>query len=493
MPIKKSLDLKRNLPTKGLLAHQMCCLRCDHKFTIQFESFHCISLPLVPRTLKRLNEPVTLKDCLNKFVSCEVLKDVVCENCQKLDRENAAQTADGVESHSDPSPTAKAKMKSTFVKRLTFAKLPQLLVIHLQRLVCLPNGMPIKKEDRVRFPSILVMDEYEHYAIHQRSNLNILNEFDRSSRSAAASARSNEAPNVEDPESFVNQQLNEATVLNGSKSPASTPTDAVNDNDHQDHANLSHNNVAISSEIASFNSTPIKQTNEPISASSSNSSINAKSNDVTDSVNGRPIVEECNDKLNSTKCDSEEFGLTGATTREPVQQTALTPLSSTADPANSVSGSSANQSENSGEAGNSEHQNSRSNNGTAGDSHKPAISAASETKATDEYAESELSSNKTPSNSIKFNSDLICSKQAAATTPRKDAKYRYKLNASVVHLGSCFSGHYIAHKRRPPADANLNNEQSGDWYFTSDSVVRLSSLEDALRSNGYMLFYERIK
>lgn len=554
VPIKRSLNLKRNLPTKGLLAHQMCCLRCDHKFTIQFESFHSISLPLVPRDLRRLSEPITLHDCLNAFVSREILKDVVCENCRKLDRQSAAPNApDGTEPANQSVSTTRPKMKSTFVKRLTFAKLPQLLVIHLQRLVCLPSGMPMKKEDRVRFPSILVMDEYEHYAIQQRSSINILSELNWSSRPSALNARSdklgpsNALDSLEcskDANSFADRQSNEpppTILLNGSSNaaPMESTSTKSDDNHHPDHhASLHNNEEDVSLPIASSNSSSIKQANDsgPISASSNN----AKSNDVTDSVSSNCCslsesgVEGCNsgepnggvpnsgeldgEESNSARlngdepfggqCNGEESSLSNA--EEPVRQQTTVPtvsaplraIGSDTNPTNRISSESAcannspadhlptnEQPKEAGNCSDCERPDSPANNGTTGDRHKATISAESETKATDEYASGELSSNKTSSNSIKLRSDLMCPKQA---TPGKEPKYRYKLNASIVHLGSCFSGHYIGHRSKP-ADANRSNEQSGDWYFTSDSVVRPSSLEDALQSNGYMLFYERIK
>lgn len=563
VPIKRSLKLKRNLPTKGLLAHQMCCLRCDHKFTIQFESFHSISLPLVPRDLRRLNDPVSLQDCLNAFVSREILRDVVCENCGKLDQQSAG-TSDATEPANQSAP----KTKSKFVKRLTFAKLPQLLVIHLQRLVCLPSGIPMKKEDRVRFPSILIMDEFEH------NNINMLSKLNGSSRPSAANAStrsdklapSNASDSLESSkDSFTDRQSNStqpATLLNGlschssNGSPNAAPAESVptksDDNHHPDHhASLSNNNNEdVSSSIASSN--PIKQANE--SEAISAASNNAASNDVTDSLssncsNGAESgVEGCNsaepsdsvlnvgllnsDQLNNDRLNSNQLNSSASGSTEPnssqlnggdqcngEESILSAPLKAIGHDTNSSDCISSSESACTNNSANNNspanHRNeppaeadncsvrpnssndspsndSPSNNGTTGDRHKAAISAesetrASETKATDEYASGELSSNKTSSNSIKLRSDLMRPKQAA-----KEPKYRYKLNASIVHLGSCFSGHYIGHRSKP-ADANRSNEQSGDWYFTSDSVVRSSSLEEALQSNGYMLLYERIK
>lgn len=64
----------------------------------------------------------------------------------------------------------------------------------------------------------------------------------------------------------------------------------------------------------------------------------------------------------------------------------------------------------------------------------------------------------------------------------------YALTALVVHIGNHHSGHYLTYRRRPGRSAS---KLSKDWYRISDEDVEPSSAEEVLRSNPFLLFYER--
>ncbi|VYS54247.1 unnamed protein product [Arabidopsis thaliana] len=71
----------------------------------------------------------------------------------------------------------------------------------------------------------------------------------------------------------------------------------------------------------------------------------------------------------------------------------------------------------------------------------------------------------------------------------------YRLAGLVEHLGAMSRGHYVSyirggHKERRDSDTKEPN--SSIWYHASDSQVRPASLEEVLRSEAYILFYERI-
>ncbi|KAI9568626.1 hypothetical protein HD554DRAFT_2096862 [Boletus coccyginus] len=81
----------------------------------------------------------------------------------------------------------------------------------------------------------------------------------------------------------------------------------------------------------------------------------------------------------------------------------------------------------------------------------------------------------------------------------------YRLYAVVVHIGNMLGGHYVAYMALPPSPSDADptrpeNERqrsdSGkvprDWAFISDTVVRLTSLEEVLKSRAYMRMYECI-
>ncbi|KAH7910683.1 peptidase C19, ubiquitin carboxyl-terminal hydrolase 2 [Hygrophoropsis aurantiaca] len=82
----------------------------------------------------------------------------------------------------------------------------------------------------------------------------------------------------------------------------------------------------------------------------------------------------------------------------------------------------------------------------------------------------------------------------------------YRLYAVVVHIGNMLGGHYIAYTALPPSDkgeasqtpasrSNLDKTTETpprDWAYISDTVVRLSSLDEVLKSKAYICMYERI-
>lgn len=63
-------------------------------------------------------------------------------------------------------------------------------------------------------------------------------------------------------------------------------------------------------------------------------------------------------------------------------------------------------------------------------------------------------------------------------------KNLYRLLAVIVHSGEANSGHFITYRR-----GALRN--SHKWYYTSDTVVREVTIEEALSAPAYMLFYDR--
>lgn len=417
------MDLKRNLPTKGLLAHQLQCLKCGHKSTIRFEMFHSISLA-IPNS-KRLGEEINLKDCLNAFVSNELIKDAVCENCQKL--ENQRTSKDDESSNS-------RKTKSTFTKRLTFAKLPQLLVIHFQRLVWNPYGHLIKKRDFIRFPHILSMDDYEYYVIQQQQLKEQLKKQQQSTNILNGNLSHSKGSKLS-----INQSLN----------------NLVDENDEKNLENLEISNNSKDEKEDSKESTEVskdKSTNKDANLNDSKSSNEnnlelAKSNPVEGNVENDLVLSvnsnglNCTDKINKDNEDSEETA-----------NTFFIDKSNAKDYEKFVNDLN------------------RKN---------------SKMQTTKEYSKSPNKlSNKSLSNSI---TDSCSSTQAS----KKNSKYKYRLNACIVHLGNS-TGHYVNYRKLANA-SNSKDPTKNDWYFTSDTIISSCKLEDALKSNAYMLFYERIK
>lgn len=93
---------------------------------------------------------MTLDHCLHHFISSESVRDVVCDNCTRIE---AKGTLDGEKVE---------HQRTTFVKQLKLGKLPQCLCIHLQRLSWSSHGTPLKRHEHVQFNEFLMMDIYKY-------------------------------------------------------------------------------------------------------------------------------------------------------------------------------------------------------------------------------------------------------------------------------------------------------------------------------------------
>ncbi|EFA79836.1 peptidase C19 family protein [Heterostelium album PN500] len=71
--------------------------------------------------------------------------------------------------------------------------------------------------------------------------------------------------------------------------------------------------------------------------------------------------------------------------------------------------------------------------------------------------------------------------QSSASTSRES--HRYRLNGVVEHMGGMGGGHYVAH---------IYDDTTGQWYYVSDSTSRLSSLEQVMSNEAYVLFYKKL-
>ncbi|KAF2986585.1 hypothetical protein EK904_009210, partial [Melospiza melodia maxima] len=118
---------KSQHPFHGRLTSNMVCKHCEHQ-----------------------GRPMTLDHCLHHFISSESVKDVVCDNCTKIQAQGILN-GQSIENQ-----------RTTFVKQLKLGKLPQCLCIHLQRLSWSNQGTPLKRHEHVQFNEFLVMDIYKY-------------------------------------------------------------------------------------------------------------------------------------------------------------------------------------------------------------------------------------------------------------------------------------------------------------------------------------------
>lgn len=75
-----------------------------------------------------------------------------------------------------------------------------------------------------------------------------------------------------------------------------------------------------------------------------------------------------------------------------------------------------------------------------------------------------------------------------------EEKYEYNLVGLVEHSGTMRGGHYVAYVRgglRNRGKVDNKECETSTWYHASDAYVREVSLDEVLRCEAYILFYER--
>ncbi|XP_030316749.1 ubiquitin carboxyl-terminal hydrolase 30 isoform X1 [Calypte anna] len=146
---------KAQHPFHGRLTSNMVCKHCEHQSPVRYDTFDSLSLSIPAAVWGR---PMTLDHCLHHFISSESVKDVVCDNCTKIQAEGTLN-GQSIENQ-----------RTTFVKQLKLGKLPQCLCIHLQRLSWSNQGTPLKRQEHVQFNEFLIMDIYKyHIPVHKSS------------------------------------------------------------------------------------------------------------------------------------------------------------------------------------------------------------------------------------------------------------------------------------------------------------------------------------
>ncbi|KFO75852.1 Ubiquitin carboxyl-terminal hydrolase 30, partial [Cuculus canorus] len=148
-------------PFHGRLTSNMVCKHCEHQSPVRYDTFDSLSLSIPAAVWGR---PMTLDHCLHHFISSESVKDVVCDNCTKIQAEGTLN-GQSIE-----------KQRTTFVKQLKLGKLPQCLCIHLQRLSWSNQGTPLKRHEHVQFNEFLTMDIYKYRIPVHKSSQNELNQ-----------------------------------------------------------------------------------------------------------------------------------------------------------------------------------------------------------------------------------------------------------------------------------------------------------------------------
>ena len=110
--------------------------------SVRYDKLESVSLPLPPAGLDNSRRMHTLTELLSRLVSCEVINDVECDGCEQ---------------------------RCPAFKTLTFGKLPKCLCLHIPRTTWSSSGVPIKRDDPVIFPEVLVLDPFTYTETKRRS------------------------------------------------------------------------------------------------------------------------------------------------------------------------------------------------------------------------------------------------------------------------------------------------------------------------------------
>lgn len=81
-------------------------------------------------------------------------------------------------------------------------------------------------------------------------------------------------------------------------------------------------------------------------------------------------------------------------------------------------------------------------------------------------------------------------RKRAGSCPNERGKtrgYKYELTGVTVHGGSLSGGHYTAYVRE-----GADSEHRGGWYHCNDSKIQRAQVRDVLKSEAYLLYYERV-
>ncbi|RZF49095.1 hypothetical protein LSTR_LSTR008381 [Laodelphax striatellus] len=86
----------------------------------------------------------------------------------------------------------------------------------------------------------------------------------------------------------------------------------------------------------------------------------------------------------------------------------------------------------------------------------------------------------------------FCSKSCENLLEKGQTQLLYSLYGVVEHSGTLHGGHYVAYVKVREGEQKPNQPREGSWYFISDSRVSPVKEEAVLRTQAYLLFYERI-
>lgn len=152
----------------GLLKSTLKCTRCHHVPPANHSDFVDLSLAIP----KARGGSCTLEECLKFFTDPEIIEDVICDNCTRKSQETQTKHVPfpslkgplgNVIAPPAVTTAPKVNVKTKALKRLSIARAPEVLCLHIRRLVTTSFGVR-KLEIPIEYPMELDLVPYCTFA-----------------------------------------------------------------------------------------------------------------------------------------------------------------------------------------------------------------------------------------------------------------------------------------------------------------------------------------
>lgn len=148
---RKQVDSFPRSPMDGMLAQALECQTCGFSEGYSLTQFNCLTVNL------GLRGHTYLEDLLDEYTDAEMIDGVECTACTKALADSKGGDVDCMEDDT-PSPSKRPKLKPvqrTKAKQMTIGRLPQNLVIHINRSIFDIYGDQRKNNSLIYFPTRL--------------------------------------------------------------------------------------------------------------------------------------------------------------------------------------------------------------------------------------------------------------------------------------------------------------------------------------------------
>lgn len=151
-------------PLEGLLSESLRCQKCQFSEGLSLMPFNFVTLNL------GLENGYYVEELLDAYTDPELIEGVDCDKCTQLAQNESEDSTEAISDETQQNPKI-PKVKSTKAKQSLFARLPENLVLHINRSIFDDYGNQRKNTATVRFPAILeIVDDWIESPISDGDN-----------------------------------------------------------------------------------------------------------------------------------------------------------------------------------------------------------------------------------------------------------------------------------------------------------------------------------